>query len=153
MAIQDDITQQLKTAMRNKDKQTLNLLRMLKSKLTERLTAPGFSGEVTDELWLDVITRYAKSQKKALATYENAEGESAAAHAEQIKWELDAVQAWLPKKADSAVVRGWVEEAIAGCGGAENAHLGRVMGAVMKAHKGEAEPSLVREIAEGILNR
>ena len=151
MSIQDEMTQQLKTAMRSKDKQTLNLVRMLKSKMTERTTASGFAGEVDDALWLDVISSYAKSQKKALATYENAEGESAAAHATQIKWELDAVARWLPQKADEPTVRAWVQEAIAGCGGAANAHVGRVMGAVMKAHKEDVEPAMVRRIADELL--
>ena len=61
MAIQDEMTQQLKTAMRNKDKKMLNLVRMLKTKMTEKTTAPGFSGEVDDALWLGVT--YAKSRK------------------------------------------------------------------------------------------
>ena len=38
MAIQDDLNQQLKAAMRAKDKPTLNLIRMLKSKMTEKTT-------------------------------------------------------------------------------------------------------------------
>ena len=151
MAIQDELNQQLKAAMRAKDKQTLNLIRMLKSKMTEKTTASGFEGVVDDALWLQVITSYAKSQKKALVTYEEAEGSSAQAHAEQIRWELNALDQWLPTKADEATVRGWVEEAIAGCGGAENAHVGRVMGAVMKAHKAEVDPSMVRRIADALL--
>ena len=102
-------------------------------------------------MWLGVITSYAKSQKKALATYEEAEGESAKAHAAQLTWELQALEKWLPKKADESTVRAWVEEAIAGCGGVENAHIGRVMGAVMKAHKSEVDPGMVRTIAEAIL--
>ena len=151
MAIQEELTQQLKTAMRNKDKKMLNLVRMLKSKMTEKTTAAGFSGEVNDDLWLQVIQAYAKSQKKALSTYETIEGESAQAHAEQIKWELEAVATWLPKKADEGTVRKWVEEAISGLGGAENAHIGRVMGAVMKAHKNDVDPGMVRSIAEQLL--
>lgn len=151
MAIQDEMTQQLKTAMRNKDKKMLNLVRMLKTKMTEKTTAPGFSGEVDDALWLGVIEAYAKSQKKALSTYETIEGDTAQAHAEQIKWELQAVATWLPQKADEATVRKWVEDAIAGLGGAENAHVGRVMGAVMKAHKSEVDPGMVRAVADELL--
>jgi Asp-tRNA(Asn)/Glu-tRNA(Gln) amidotransferase B subunit len=36
-------------------------------------------------------------------------------------------------------------------GGAANAKLGAVMGAVMKAHKGEVEPALVKSVAERLL--
>ena len=151
MSIQEDLTARMKDAMRAKDKQMLNLIRMLKSKMGEKTTSKGFSGEVNDGLWIEVISHYAKSQKKALAQYEGVDGELAAEHSAQIRWELDAVQTWLPTKADESTVRIWVEEAIAGMGG-PGAHFGAVMGAVMKAHKDEVEPAMVRRLVEEALN-
>ena len=75
----------------------------------------------------------------------------AAEHTAQIKWELAAVQTWLPKKADEDTVRGWVAEAVAGMGG-PGAHFGAVMGAVMKSHKAEVDPAMVRRLVEEALN-
>ncbi len=150
MAIQDEISRQMKDAMRARDARTLDVIRMLKYQMGRETTKAGFAGEVDDTLWLKVITAYAKSQRKAVATYERA-GEAGQAHIEQINWELEFVGQWLPKMADEATVRGWVQEAIDGLGGKEKAVMGAVMGSVMKAHKGDADPNMVRKLVQALL--
>ena len=70
MSLEAQLTETLKTAMRSKNRPLLNLVRMLKTKMTEKTTKGGFSGEVDDALWLEVIMAYEKSQKKALLQYE-----------------------------------------------------------------------------------
>ncbi len=152
MSIQDDLNSKMKTAMKARDKQMLGLIRMLKSKMGERTIGSGFSGEINDALWLEVMEKYCKSQKKALAQFEEIDRPEAQEHVEQIKWELETVGAWLPKKADEATVRQWVDEAVAGLGG-PGAHFGAVMGAVMKAHKGDVDPGLVRRLVEDALSK
>ena len=147
MSIKDQLNSKMKTAMKAKDQRTLNFVRMLKAKMTEKTTSKGFSGDVDDALWLSVIASYAKGQKKALIQYENLEGDAAAAHVAQIQGEIDACDEWLPKKADEATARAWVEEAIAALGG-PGAHFGAVMGAVMKNHKDEVDPGMVRGLIE-----
>lgn len=150
MPIQEDLQNKLKAAMRAKDKPALNLIRMLKSRMKETTTAAGFDGEVDDALWLKVIRSYAKQQEKAIGLYEKA-GDEGAEHIEGIKWELAWLEPYMPKQADAATIRGWVDDAIAGLGGAENAKFGAVMGAVMKAHKGEANPGQVRQVIQAAL--
>lgn len=150
MPIQNDMTEKLKAAMRAKDKRALGIIRMLKSRMKETTTAAGFSGEVNDELWLKVIRSYAKQQQKAIALYEKA-GDDGVEHIEEIRWELAWMAPYMPKSADEATIRGWVDEAIAGLGGKESARFGAVMGAVMKAHKGEATPNVVRQIVQDAL--
>jgi uncharacterized protein len=147
MSIKEQLNSKLKDAMRAKDQQTLNFVRMLKAKMTETTTKKGFSGEIDDALWIDVIGKYAKGQKKALVQYENLEGEAAAEHAVQIQWEIDACDEWLPTLADETTVRGWVQTAIDGLGG-KGAHFGAVMGAVMKNHKDAVDPGMVRRLVE-----
>ena len=151
MAIQDDLNNQLKDAMRARDRQMLNLIRMLKAKMTEKTTSPGFSGEVDDALWLGVISSYAKSQTKALGQFEGIDRAGAEEHVTQIRWELEALETWLPKKADEDTVRGWVRAAVDKMGG-PGAHFGAVMGAVMKSHKNEVDPAMVRRIVEEALS-
>ncbi|MCB9528550.1 MAG: GatB/YqeY domain-containing protein [bacterium] len=150
MSLQARIDDELKTAMRARDKQRLDLLRMIKSKVIEARTAPGFSGEIDDALYLSVIETFAKSQRKALEQY-RAAGPQGAEHVAQIEWELARLDEYLPQKADEATVRGWVQEAIAGLGGKERAKLGQVIGVVMKAHKADADPAMVRAVVEAAL--
>lgn len=147
--IEQRLTDMMKTAMRAKDRRTLDLVRMVKSRMTERRTQKGFSGEVNDALWVEVISAYSKSLKKGISEYEKAGGgEDAIAN---LTWEIEQLEQFLPQKADEATTRGWVEAAIAGLGGLENAKMGAVMGAVMKAHKDEVEASLVKQLAQELL--
>lgn len=150
MAIQDEMGTRMKDAMRAKDKQMLGLVRMLKSKMGERVTQKGFSGEINDELWLEVMASYSKSQKKALVQFEGIDRPEAQEHVDQITWELATLEGWLPAKADEDTVRAWVAEAVAGLGG-PGAHFGAAMGAVMKAHKDEVDPAMVRRLVEEAL--
>lgn len=150
MSIEADMTSRMKDAMRARDRRLLDVIRMIKSRVQEARTASGFDGDDGDGLWLATIEAYAKSQKKARAQYVDA-GEAGVSHVEQIDYELSVLDEWMPKKADEATVRGWVEEAIAGLGGKERAKFGQVMGVVMKAHKADAEPAMVRDVVEKAL--
>ena len=150
MSMDQKLTETLKTAMRNRDKPMLGLVRMLKSKMTETRTRPGFNREVDDTLWLEVIESYARSQQKALVQYEEI-GAAGQEHIDQLQWELETLKQWLPTKADEATVRVWVDEAIAGLGGKDGANFGQVMGAVMKNHKKDVEPTMVRNLVQAAL--
>jgi uncharacterized protein YqeY len=58
MSVEQALNDTLTQAMRARDARTADVVRMLKSRLTERRTAKGFSGPVDDALVLDVIGAY-----------------------------------------------------------------------------------------------
>lgn len=148
--IAEQLNQELKQAMRAKDQRTLGVIRMVKSRMTERKTSKGFKGIEDDALWLDVIGAYCKMQKKALVQYQGL-GDAGVEQVEELTWEIEWLDRFLPKVADEAQTRAWVEEALASLGGAEKARMGQVMGAVMKTHKGQVDAGLVRGIVNGLL--
>ena len=150
MTIQQDIQTTLKQAMRDKNRPLLNLVRMLKTKMMEETTKSGFDGEVDDALWLKVITTYEKSQRKAKVQYEGL-GEAGVEALGEISEELELLQRWLPKRATKEETRQWVDEAISGLGNVEGIHQGRLMGMVIKAHKDQVDPQIVKEcVAEAL---
>jgi uncharacterized protein YqeY len=59
---------------------------------------------------------------------------------------------WLPKLAGEAVTRSWVEAAVkaATANGAEP-HAGKIMGALMKNHKGELDGKLAQALVKEVL--
>jgi len=61
MSLEQTLNDTLTKAMREKDARTADIVRMIKSKIGERRTAKGFSGQVDDALVLDVIGAYRKS--------------------------------------------------------------------------------------------
>ena len=150
MSLEQQINDRMKDAMRSKDRRTAVLMRMIKSLVTERVTSKGYKGEEGDDLWSSVVESYVKSSKKSLAEYESL-GENGREHADQVRWEIEALACYLPQLADAAQTEQWVREAIESLGGADGVAIGRVMGSVIKAHKGEVDPSLVRSIASSIL--
>ena len=147
MSLEQTINDRMKDAMRSKDRRTAVLMRMIKSKVTERVTSKNYRGEEGDTLWQGVIESYVKAARKTLADY-LALGADGAEHADQVQWEIDTLQEYMPQLADAEQTRQWVREAIENLGGAGSAVVGRVMGEVMKAHKGEVDPGLTRQIAQ-----
>jgi uncharacterized protein YqeY len=123
---------------------------MLKSRITERRTAKGFSGQIDDALVLDVIAAYRKSLQKALPDYEKA-GERGRAQAEQLRFEIEFCERFLPRGLDEEVLRALVRERLGALGITDAKQVGRVVGDVMKTHKGQVEAGDVKRIAEELL--
>ena len=90
------------------------------------------------------MSRLEKQRQESIEAF-RAAGRTDRADAERA--ELAVIESFLPRLADRATTRAWVEEAIAASGAAGAKDLGKVMGAVMKAHKGEVDGNLARKIA------
>ncbi len=112
MAIETELQDLLKAAMRAKDSRTADCIRMIKTKHMERRTAAGFKGPLDDALWLDVITAYQKQMRKAREEYAGL-GERGAEHLPQIDFEIEFCARFLPKAASDDEVRAVVKETIA----------------------------------------
>src|ERR687892_450311 len=150
MSLEQTLTDTLTQAIRAKDTRTADVVRMLKSRLTERRTSKGFTGEVDDALVRDVIGAYRKSLQKALPDYEKA-GERGAAQAAQLRFEIEFCERFLPRGLDDAALRALVRERLGALGVTDAKQVGRVVGDVMKTHKGQMEAVDVKRIAEELL--
>ncbi|HEY7040236.1 MAG TPA: GatB/YqeY domain-containing protein [Methylomirabilota bacterium] len=150
MALEQTLNETLTQAIRGKDARTANVVRMLKTKLQERRTAKGASGEVDDALVLDVIGAYRKQLQKALAEFEKV-GDRGAAQAAEIRFEIGFCEGYLPKTMDDEAVRALVRERITALGIGDPKQAGRLVGDIMKTHKGQVEAGDVKRIAEELL--
>jgi uncharacterized protein len=150
MSLEQTLTDTLTQAIRAKDTRTADVVRMLKSRLTERRTSKGFTGQVDDALVLDVIGAYRKSLQKALPDYEKA-GERGQAQAAQLRFEIEFCERFLPRGLDDAALRALVRERLGALGVTDAKQVGRVVGDVMKTHKGQVEAADVKRLAEELL--
>jgi uncharacterized protein YqeY len=150
MPLSDQLNERLTRAMRERDQATANVIRMLKTRLAERTTAKGFTGQVDDALVLDVIGAYRKQLQKALAEYDKL-GERGAAQAAQLRFEVGFCEGFLPARLDEPAVRALVAERQAALGLTDKKQVGRLVGDVMKTHKGQVEAADVKRIAEELL--
>jgi hypothetical protein len=150
MALEQTLNDALTQAIKAKDGKTADVIRMLKTKIQERRTAKGFSGEVDDAVVLDVVAAYRKQLQKAVGEFEKA-GERGAAQAAALRFEIAFCERYLPKTMDEAAVRALVKERIAALGITDAKQAGRLVGDIMKTHKGQVEAGDVKRIAEELL--
>jgi len=150
MGLVETLNEALTQAIKDRDTRAADVVRMLKTRLQERRTARGFSGAVDDALVLDVIAAYRRQLQKALAEYEKV-GERGAAQVAQLAFEIAFCERYLPKGLDEAALRALVRERLTGLGVTDPKQVGRLVGDVMKTHKGQVEAADVKRIAEELL--
>jgi len=144
MPIAEQVTEQMKQAMKAKDERRLLALRSMRAAFLNERKKDG-SSSVSDEVCEALLRKLEKQRKESIEAFSNAGREELAA-AERT--ELAVIQEFLPKLADEAKTREWVEAAIAASGAASPKDVGKVMGALMKAHKGEIDGELARRLAQ-----
>jgi uncharacterized protein YqeY len=150
MGLEQTLNETLTRAIRDRDQRTADIVRMIKSRIGERRTAKGFSGVVDDALVVDVIGAYRKSLQKALPDYEKA-GERGRDQADRLRFEIEYLERWLPRGLDDAALRALVGERLAALGITDVKQVGRLVGDVMKTHKGQVEAGDVKRVAEELL--
>ena len=150
MGLEQQLSERLTRAIKGQDARTADVVRMLKTRLQERRTAKGFSGTVDDALVLDVIGAYRKQLQKAVAEYEKV-GERGIAQIAQLRFEIEFCEGYLPKGLDDDALRVLVRERLDALGIGDAKQVGRLVGDVMKTHKGQVDAAEVKRIAEELL--
>jgi uncharacterized protein YqeY len=150
MPIEQDLRKLLTESMKAKDLRTADAVRMINTKVMERRTAKGFSGAVDDALYTDVIGAYRKSLAKAREEF-LAVGERGKEQAAELAWEMELCDRFLPKGLSANELRAAVAAAIATLGATDPKQAGRVVGEVMKQHKGKAEAGEVKKLVDEAL--
>ena len=132
MTIEDQLKEDQIAAMRAKDRATLNAIRSVQSEVATAKSAPGFTGEVDDDVWRATIATYVKRLRKSKDEYE-AMGERGAEQAAVLAFEIDYHTQILPKTLDEAATGGLVDRTFADLGANASTPPGQVFGAVMKS--------------------
>jgi uncharacterized protein YqeY len=135
MSIQSELRDELADAMRTRDKARTNVIRQVETEVSVAKSAPGFSGDVDDDLYVRTIAAYVKKMDKARHEYE-AVGDRGRERADQLAFEIDYLARWLPKTLGEGETRAIVRNAIAELGADDPKMAGRVIGHVMKSAEG-----------------
>ena len=141
------LREQLTAAMKAKDTKTSNLVRMINTKIMERRTAKGFTGEVDDALILDVIATYKKSMEKARADYVNA-GDRGKDQLAEIDFEVAWCSKFLPQPLSEAELRDAVTKAVAELPAKDPKMAGRVVGAIKKQYGDRVDAQLAKKLID-----
>ncbi len=147
MGLVERVSEQMKAAQKARDTAQLSALRNVRAALLNEMKKDG-SATLDDAVATAVLRRLAKQREESIEAFENA-GRSDRADAERA--EKAVIETFLPRLADEATTRAWVQAAITETGAASARDLGRVMGALMKAHRDDVDGKLARELAIAVL--
>lgn len=147
MGMVEDVSARMTAAMKAKDAPRTAALRNIRAAFLVEMKKDG-SATLSEEACVAVLRRLEKQRRESIEAFEAAKRPDRAA---EERAELAVIEEFLPRLADESRTRAWVQEAITASGGAKPGDLGRVMGALMKAHKGEVDGNLARQIAAELL--
>ena len=138
MSLKDQITEDMKTAMRAKDSERLGTIRLLLSAMKQK--------EVDERVVLDdtmvvaIVDKLIKQRKDSIEAFQKAER---ADLADKEQAELTVLQAYLPQRMGADEVLAEVKAIVAELGASGPGDMGKVMGVVKTRLAGKAEMSTV----------
>ncbi len=140
----------LKTAMKAKDQAKVACVRQLRSKAQEAMNAPDWKGPADDAFYQKTINSYVRMLEKGIGDLGNA-GDRGAALIASYRNEIDYLSQFLPKMLSPDATATLVKNTVEALGAKEAKDVGRVIGAIMKEHKGQVDPALTRKLVEEAL--
>ena len=147
MGLVEQVSEQMKDAQKSRDSARLAALRNIRAAFLHEMKKDG-AQTLDDGVAQGVLRRLAKQREESIEAFEKA-GRGDRAEAERA--EKAVIEGFLPRLADEATTRAWVASAIAETGAASARDLGKVMGALMKAHKADVDGNLARRVAQELL--
>ena len=141
----------LKESLKAKDSMTADVVRMLKTKVMERRTAKGFTGTVDDAL----ITQGDPGLQEAARQGHRGVREGRRARRrrdDKLRVEIAVCERFLPKGLSQDEVAALVKERIATLGITDGKQVGKLLGDIMKTHKGLVEANDVKKVAATLLS-
>ena len=136
MDLFDQISNDIKEAMKAKDKVKPETLRNVKKFFLEAKTAPGANDTLTDDAALKIMQKLVKQGKDSAAVYEQ-QGRADLAEAELAQ--VKVIEAYLPKQLSAEELEARLKEIIARTGATSGKDMGKVMGVASKELAGLAE--------------
>jgi len=147
MGIVERVSEDMKQAMRDREAARLSGLRNMRAGLLLAMKEDG-SATLPDERAVEVLRKLCKQRQESIEAYRSAGREDLAAPEES---ELRLIESYLPRLADEATTRQWVSEAMAATGATGPKDKGKVMGALMKAHKADLDGKLANAVVAELL--
>jgi len=148
MELFDQISEDIKAAMKAHDKVRLETLRNIKKVFLEAKTAPGANDSLADADALKIIAKLAKQGRETATTYTQA-GRQELAEAELAQVEV--LESYLPKQLSQEEIEAEVKKVIAEVGATSMKEMGKVMGTANKLLAGKADGRVISEIVKKLL--
>lgn len=133
----------MKQAMKNKEKDKLVVIRMIKASLQNEGIKLG--SDLSEEDELSVLSREVKQRKDSLHEFEKA---GRIDLVDKVRAELQHVEIYMPEQLSEEKLSEIVKETISETGATSKKEMGKVMAALMPKVKGKADGSLVNKLVQ-----
>ena len=146
MTLRDRLNEDIKTAMKARETERLNALRLLSAAVKQR--------EVDERITVDdaglvaIAEKEIKKRRESIAQYEKGQRQDLA---DKEKFEISVIEAYMPQQLPQAEIDAIVAEAIAASGAKGPADMGKVMGIVKPKLAGRADMGRVSGLVKAKL--
>jgi uncharacterized protein YqeY len=145
MSIKDELAAELRDAMRSGDHRRREVIREIETQVSRKRSEPGFTAQVNDDLYVEIMGSFAKKMDKAAGEYDGL-GERGVDMAAKLRWEVAYLARWLPTKLSEEETRAAVQAALADLGVDDPKMAGRVVGHLMESMGGDLDGALVNRL-------
>ncbi|KRL57148.1 GatB/YqeY domain-containing protein [Furfurilactobacillus rossiae] len=147
MDLLSQLNEDLKTAMKARNKLELNVIRSLKTGVMNEKIELGH--DLTPDEEVTVVSRGLKQRKESLTEFEKADRQDLA---DDTKAEIAIVEKYMPAQMSEDEINNVVKETAQQVGATSKADFGKLMGAVMPKVKGKADGKLVNQAVKNLLS-
>ncbi len=144
MSLLERLNKDMIQAMKNKEKDKLTTIRMVKSSLQNEAIKLG-KQELSKEEELTVLSRELKQRKDSLQEFEKAGRQDLV---EKLRIEINHVEQYLPEQLSEDELNEIISRTIAEIGATSKADMGKVMAAIIPQVKGKTDGSLVNKLVQ-----
>ena len=143
MSLKQQLTEDMKAAMKGGEKERLGVIRLVNAAIKQREVDERI--ELDDAAVLAVLEKMVKQRKDSVSQYEAAAREDLAAIE---RAEIAVIETYLPAKLDEAAIVAAIDDAIAQTGASGPADIGKLMGVLKPKLAGQADMGLVSKLVK-----
>ncbi|NBJ68563.1 MULTISPECIES: GatB/YqeY domain-containing protein [Clostridia] len=144
MTLLETLNQDMKQAMKNKDKITLSVIRMVKASIQNETIKLG-KDPLSEDEEMTILSREVKQRKDSLQEFKSAGRDDLV---QQLETELDILQTYMPKQLTNEELEAIVQLTIEEVNATSKKDMGKVMSAIMPKVKGKADGSQINKLVQ-----
>lgn len=148
MTLYDKVSDDIKNAMKARDKVRLETLRNIKKVFIEAKTAPGANDTLEDDVALKLLAKLAKQGKETAEVYK---GQNRSDLADEELAQVSVIEEYLPKQMSAEEIETVVKAIITDTNASGMKDMGKVMGIANKQLAGKADGRTISTIVKTLL--
>jgi uncharacterized protein len=149
MSLENNVMEQLKTAMKEKDEAALRSLRAIKAAIIIAKTSEGAGGVLKEEDEVKLLQKLVKQRRDSIEIFTQ---QNRTELAQKEIEEVAVIEKFLPKQLGEVELKEIIEKIISETGATSAADMGKVMGAANKQLAGQADGKTISSVVKSLLS-